>query len=198
MRLNLTLKEFGNVCLLLYFGTIGYIPILMPNTGGALTVHGQSEQLHGINHVVLLAVWGGIFWFLLQSHFRLRLDLLSAKVALAYVAVGIGGVLHSADRVGALTGSGEAVIATIYAIYLVSKFSTERLAVMLSWVIMLLAIGSALLAKAMPGYAIDHFGNTGAWQGVFNQKNSLGLVMALGIAIVLALKPRNLDRKSVV
>ncbi|MGA2456131.1 MAG: O-antigen ligase family protein [Terriglobales bacterium] len=196
MRLNLTLNEFGNVCLLLFFGTIGYVPILMPNTGGALTAQRQMDQVHDINHVILLAIWGGIFYFLLKARFRLRLDLLSAKVALVYCAVVVLGVVWSTDLQSAITTDTSAIISTIYAIFLISKFPSERLAVILSWVVLLLALGSAFFALILPQYGIDHFANTGAWQGVFGQKNSLGLVMVYGITFALVLKPRSVIQRA--
>jgi O-antigen ligase len=190
MRLSLTLTEFLVVCLLLFFGTLGYLPILMPNTGGALTAQGQMTQVHTINHVVLALVWGGIFLCLLQARFRLRLDLLSAKASMAYGVFAISSVLWSAQGASSFSSGISLFISTAFAIYLVSRFDRERLVILLSWMIFILASASALFAVALPRYGIDHFAHTGALQGVYGQKNALGLVMVYGIGIALSLTPR--------
>jgi exopolysaccharide production protein ExoQ len=191
MGISLTLTEIGNVCLLLFFGTIGYIPILMPNTGGAASGHGQVEQVHGLNHVILVVIWAGILFYLWKSRFRLRWDLLAVKIALFYSAVVVIGGIFSSDPIGALSGGFAITVSTFYAIYLVSKFPLERLSIMLGWVMLLLALLNAFFAVVLPAYGLDHFSHGGAWQGVFHQKNSLGLVMVLGVAIGLSLKPQN-------
>jgi O-antigen ligase len=80
-------------------------------------------------------------------------------------------------------------ISTIYAIYLISRFPLERLAVMLSWVFVILTVGRFSFGLLLPQYGRDHFGNSGSWQGITAQKNTLGLVMAYGVAIALAMKP---------
>jgi exopolysaccharide production protein ExoQ len=192
MRQKLKLEEIGCICLLLFFGTIGYVPILMPNTGAAATSHGQIDQVHGINHVILFLIWSGIFWYVLKSHFRLRLDLLSAKAALAYAGFAIFSVVWSSQRSSSFSAGVSLIISTVFAIYLVTKYTSEQLVGLLSKVILVLAVASAFLAVALPRYGIDHFAHTGAWQGVYGQKNGLGLVMALGTGILLAFMPYGL------
>jgi exopolysaccharide production protein ExoQ len=196
MRQKLTLDEIGCVCLLLFFGTMGYVPILMPNYGSALTTEGNIQAVHGINHVILFAVWTGILFYLLKSHFRLRLDLLSAKAALAYSAFATFSVVWSSQRSSSFSAGVSLTVSTVFAIYLVTKYPGERLVILFSRLMLLLALGSVVLALAVPRYGIDHFAHNGAWQGVFGQKNGLGLVMSLGTGIVLSLKPSNLREKT--
>jgi O-antigen ligase len=87
-------------------------------------------------------------------------------------------------------------ISTVFAIYLVTRYPGERLVILLSRVMFLLALGSAFLALALPRYGIDHFAHNGAWQGLYGQKNGLGLIMSLGSGIVLCLNPSNLIQKT--
>jgi O-antigen ligase len=190
MRLTLTLNEFLVVCVLLFFGTLGYLPILMPNTGGALTAQGQMQQVHTINHVVLAVVWSGIFLCLLQSRWRLRLDLLSAKASLTYGAFALSSVAWSSQRASTFSSGISLFVSTIFAIYLISRFTRERLVILLSWTLYILAGASVLFAVALPQYGLDHFAHSGAWQGVYGQKNALGLVMVYGIGIALSLNPQ--------
>jgi O-antigen ligase len=180
---------------MLFFGMLGFIPILMPDTGGALTNHAQVDESHGVNRVVHLAVWIAISYILLKSRFRLKLKLRSAMVGLAYCAMISVPILFAKDRQGAVTAGFSMTISTIYAIYLITKFPVERFAVMLGWVVMIVAVASALFGVLLPQYGIDHTGNTGAWQGVLGQKNSLGLVMAYGVAIALSVRPTTFPQR---
>jgi exopolysaccharide production protein ExoQ len=191
MRISLKPAEIGNVCIMLFFGTLGYIPILMPNTGGANSGHGQTEQVHGIDHVILAVIWAGIFYLLFRSRFHLRLDLFACKVAFFYSSVSLAGALFSRDPIGAMSGSVAIVMSTVYAIYLISKFPIERLVIILGWTILVLALATAAFVVALPAYGLDHFSHGGAWQGVFHQKNSLGFVMTLGVGIGLCMRPAN-------
>jgi exopolysaccharide production protein ExoQ len=190
MRLKMTPDEIGNVCLLLFFGNLAFIPILIPNTGGALTVHGQMAQMHGVDHIVILIAWACIACFLLKARFRLTLNLTAARMALLYCATLLVPLLWAKDTEAALAVGSEMAVSTIYAVFLITKFPAERLAVMIGWTVFILAFASAFFGAMLPRYGVDHFANNGAWQGTFNQKNSLGLVMAYGVAIALAIKPQ--------
>jgi exopolysaccharide production protein ExoQ len=189
---KLTLDDAGCICLLLFYGMLGYIPILMPNTGGALTTSSQSQQVHGVNHIVLFLVWAGVIFILLKSHFHLRLDWISARVAIIYSAYAISSMLWARSASGVLSAGISLIISTLFAIFLAGRYSGEQLTALMGRVIVLLALGSAFLAIGLPKYGLDHFTHSGAWQGVYGQKNGLGLVMSLGTGILLAAKPKGL------
>jgi len=120
------------------------------------------------------------------------LDLFACKVAFLYSAVAVLGALFTKDPVGAMSGAVAVTMSTVYAIYLVSKFPIERLIVILGWVMLLLGVGNVVFAIGLPSYGLDHFTHGGAWQGVFNQKNSLGFVMVLGVGVSLCVRPPNI------
>lgn len=195
MRLRLSQDELGTAALLLYFGNLGYIPILMPNTGGALTAHGQAEQMHSINHIVLILVWTAILAFIIKCRFKLAVETFSAKVAFAYCAVLTLPILIAKDAGASITFAVSFTISTIYALSLVRRYQAQRLAVIVGWVLFVLAAASALFAVLLPRYGLDHI-NKGAWQGVTEQKNSLGLIVALGTAVALSLKADNLAQRT--
>jgi len=171
----------------MFFCTLGYVPILMPKF--AATVSGQIETLHGINHYILFVVWTGVFALLLKSRFQLRVDLLSAKAALAYVTFAMVSVLWSSSKASTFSGGISLAVSTVFAIFLVSRFPGERLVNLLSWAIMVHALLSAFFALAVPQYGLDHAVHAGAWQGICAQKNSLGLVMVFGTGLGLSLRP---------
>ena len=196
MRLKLTLDEIGCICLMLFYGTMGYVPILMPNTGGALTNQSQMQDVHGLNHLILFLIWFGIFYLLLKSYFKLRLDLLSARAALAYAGFAFLSFLWSTNPASTFSGGVSLIFSTVFAIFLVTKFHGERLVNLLSWVMLVLSLGSAFLALVLPRYGLDHFMHSGAWQGLYGQKNGLGLVMVLGTGIVISQKRGNMVENS--
>jgi O-antigen ligase len=143
-----------------------------------------------LSHVVLLLLWAGVFWYLCKSRLRLQLKLRPALAALGYCLIVMMSIFWAKDRVSSISGSMQITVSTLYAIYLVTKFPTERLLVMLGWVFFFLTWGSFLFGLLLPAYGRDHFGgNNGAWQGITEQKNTLGLVMAYGVAVGLSLKP---------
>lgn len=195
MQLRLTPREIGNVCLLLIISMFYYVPIVMPNVESFATVQTQIDQSHGVAHVVLVLLWIGILFFVSTARFHLRFDLFAAKAAYAFCALAFLAALWSTRPASAISAGFGTTMSTTYAIYLVSRYPTERLLAMLSWTLMLLAVGSAVFAIALPQYGVDHFSNAGAWQGVFGQKNSLGVVMVLAIAVGLSLKAENLPHR---
>jgi O-antigen ligase len=180
---------------MLFFGTWGYVPILMPRTAGALTAETQISQQHSINHIVLALVWSGIFYYILKSRFRLRFDLLAAKIALAYTGFAMLSIVWSTDRASTFSTGMNLIFTTFLAIHLVSKYSSERLVVLLAWLGFILAVSSAFFAVFLPGYGVDHYDHPGAWQGVYAQKNSLGIVMVYMTAIALSLKANTFVEK---
>ncbi len=195
MRLSLTLDEIGSICLMLFFGTWGYVPILMPNAAGALTAESQINQQHSINHIILLLVWSGISYYILKSHFNLRLDLLASKIALGYSILAMLSWFWSANRASTFSASVSLMFTTLLGIHLVSKYPVERLVVLLSWLGFILAMASAFFAILLPNYGIDHFAHVGAWQGVYGQKNGLGVVMVYMSGIALSLQATTFTEK---
>jgi len=180
---------------LLYFGTQGYVPILMPGMGAALTNAGQMTEQHGVNHVLLLLVWGGIFFNMLKAHFHMRLDLFSARAALAYCLFASFSTAWSSEPSSSLSAGVSLTISTVFAIFLCSRFSGERLLVLLGWVVLILAMATGFFAVLVPSYGLDHMTHSGAWTGVFNQKNTLGQVMVFGTGIGLAQKATNFSQQ---
>jgi O-antigen ligase len=192
MRLRLTPNELGNVIMMMFFGTFYYIPILMPSTEGIASIQSQAGQYAGVARVLLFGLWVCICFQLFRARFQIRYDLFAARCAIAYACFGAVSALWCNHPASALSTGFQVLMASLYAVYLVSRFSYERLLIMLSWVVMILAVLSAIFAIALPQYGRDHFSNAGAWQGVFAQKNSLSVVMIYGVSIVMALRCRNL------
>jgi exopolysaccharide production protein ExoQ len=97
-------------------------------------------------------------------------------------------VLWSSQRASTLSAAASLAMSTIFAIYLAGRYSSRELTALLGRVVVVLALASAVFAIGAPRYGIDHFAHNGAWQGVFVQKNALGLVMCMGVGLLLGLE----------
>lgn len=82
----------------------------------------------------------------------------------------------SLRRAAALLGS------AVFGLYLATRYSRAALLRLVLAVSAIAIVLSFLVGIALPAYAID---GTGAWQGVFGQKNQLGQFMALSAALWL-------------
>lgn len=106
-----------------------------------------------------------------------RVKLIWLLPALAMVSVLWSGAPSiSFRRAVALLGS------SIFGLYLGTRFPRRELIRLLLAVSVIVTILSLLTVVALPAYAID---DSGAWQGVFGQKNHLGRFMALSAIVWL-------------
>ena len=87
-----------------------------------------------------------------------------------------GAAAISFRRTVALVGT------SVFGLYLASRYSRATLLHLLLVVAVMTSVLSLLISVALPAYAID---DTGAWQGVFGQKNQLGQFMALSAMLWL-------------
>jgi exopolysaccharide production protein ExoQ len=79
-------------------------------------------------------------------------------------------------------------LTTLFGVYLGAALDYRRFVLTLAVGFLILALGSLFLALAMPSYGIDHLNNGGDWRGLWMEKNTLALFMALGgVAAVSAL-----------
>jgi len=186
-KYSLSIKDFLTVCLMLFYGTWGYVPILMPSVAGAQTLDHQLAQTHAVNHIVLFAEWAGILYLLFATRFNIQHGLTSARLALAYVGYSILSIGWASDVSSAISTCISLFFTTLLALYLASNYTTERLTVIFSWLGLLLSVFSAIFALFLPAYGLDHYNHVGAWQGIYAQKNSLGVVMVYmgGVAMSL-------------
>ncbi|MGI8687803.1 MAG: glycosyltransferase [Thermomicrobiales bacterium] len=111
----------------------------------------------------------------LTRAFKAKLIWLLPALAMASV-LWSGAPSISFRRAVALLGS------SIFGLYLATRFPRGELMRLFLAVSVIVTILSLLTVVALPAYAID---NSGAWQGVFGQKNHLGRFMALSAIVWL-------------
>jgi exopolysaccharide production protein ExoQ len=135
-----------------------------------------------LTQILLFAVYLISIMFLLinpprQLRYAFKARLFWLLPALALVSVlWSGAPTISFRRAVALLGS------SIFGFYLGSRYSRADLLRLFLAVSVIVTILSVLTVVALPAYAID---DSGAWQGVFGQKNHLGRFMALSAVLWL-------------
>jgi len=81
-------------------------------------------------------------------------------------------------REGAVMAAG-----LLFGAYLASTFDVPSLARFLGGVLIVAAVASAVVAVAVPGVGVATGSHAGSWTGVFDHKNTLGMVMSLGLVV---------------
>jgi len=80
--------------------------------------------------------------------------------------------------------------ASLVGLYMGSRFNIRDQLRLIVVTIALAAVMSILCVVAAPGYGIQSVPHTGAWRGVFAHKNSLGMLMTLGMASMILVPAR--------
>ena len=189
--LGLSMREIVAVFILLFYAVNAYIPIIMPNTGGALTDTASIEQSHAANHVILAFMWMLSFAVVVKSWRRLDFRSNVIRLGILYSLWACLSMLWSGVPVATLSDAIGLVFSTYFAVYLFSAFDRRRLTMVFTWVLMIVAVASIGFALLVPKYGIDHFTHEGDWQGILYHKNMLGAIMVYGTAIAMTFQPTN-------
>ena len=105
------------------------------------------------------------------------------RAVLAYVSFVVISVAWSIHPDLTFRRSIGAILLILVAAYLTVRFGEKDRMKVFSFVFAILAIGSLLFVAAYPDYGIM----LGQWRGVFDQKNTLGTIMAIAIFVELYL-----------
>lgn len=80
--------------------------------------------------------------------------------------------------------------ATVFGVYFGTRCTIRQQLRFLAWMCFLVILFSIFFAIFLPGYGIAQGLHSGDWQGVFNQKNALGGVMALAVFVFVFVRPK--------
>ena len=112
------------------------------------------------------------------AHVATREPLLVLLVALAVVSVLWSVAPEITLRRGvALLGT------TLFGVYLAMRFSFREQLQLLAWTLGIAALFSLAFALALPAYGVESGARGDALRGIYNQKNVLGRIMALGAVV---------------
>ena len=111
------------------------------------------------------------------------INLVRIDVAIfAFAFLAFASVFWSADPGQTLRRGLVFGVVTLYASYLILRFSLEKIMTLFAWMFVLSAVVNVAWIALFPGYATDVLGRL---SGIFPQKNALGYVNALAICTLL-------------
>ncbi len=151
------------------------------NSTGAGSAYFQAEQ--GLVYLIVLAA--AFPWM-----YSLGGIIRENALVFSLPALSLLSVLWTQSIAKTLPFGVFAVVLTLFGVYLYQRFSPERqveLFVFVGWIAIILSLIVAVFFPAI-GRALSY--GTGAWRGIWIQKNHMGQVMTLLIYGALCLSPR--------
>lgn len=116
--------------------------------------------------------------FVLAGYRQVWATLKRNPLILGMLALGVCSAFWSAVPAITLQMCIEVGLCTLFACYLSSRYTTDLLMQLLIFMGVAAALLNILFALALPGYGIFEGYAGGAWQGICNHKNTLGISMA--------------------
>jgi exopolysaccharide production protein ExoQ len=153
---------------------------------------GGARGSHYYLYVNLLFLAGFVF----AGH-REIWQVVKANVLIpAMLALGVCSAMWSASPQITLQMCIEVGLCTLFACFLSSRYTTDRLMQLLMFMGVVSALLSIVFALALPSYGIFQGYSGGAWQGICNHKNSLGISMAFLLTPVFFTNTYSRGRKA--
>ncbi|HYK35332.1 O-antigen ligase [Alloacidobacterium sp.] len=183
------------VCLLAFFAMQGAIPGIAPHQSSEMTNIADTGlmKMAGIGSQVI--VNGAICILVLLHSSRLWRFAFALQWTAVLAAFAVCSTLWSQDATTTARRSVPFALATLFGLYLASRFKIRQQLLTLTATMVVLALASILLALFVPSIGLEastgHFGN---WQGAFTQKNACGRAMVFATAAVLSLRGKPLVR----
>ncbi len=145
-----------------------------PARDAAAYQNGATRGSHYFLYVYLLMLLGFVVtgWRSIVPVLRANL-LIPASLLLAFVSVS-----WSEAQLISFQMCIQVTLCTLFACYLSARMSTERLMSLLIFMGTIAGLLSVVFVVALPSYGVFAGYAGGAWQGICNQKNTLGLSMA--------------------
>jgi O-antigen ligase len=130
------------------------------------------------SHFFLLVNLLSLLGFALVGYRQAWTTLKRNPVILAMLALAACSALWSTAPQITLQMSIEVSLCAFFACYLSARYTTERLMQLLIFMGVVSAVLSIFFALALPGYGVFQGYAGGAWQGICDHKNTLGISMA--------------------
>lgn len=168
----------------------GFVVSALLISSGALTrLRGSDPGMAGrMSDSLLQILWFGIYAFTLLLLFVLRKRAIKvvAQDKILWVLVGIAlcSALWSSLPEVTLRRSIALVGTNLLGIYLATRYSLDEQLRLLAWTLGIAAILSLVVAIGVPSYAIE---TSGAWRGIYAQKNILARLMVVSATVFLLL-----------
>jgi exopolysaccharide production protein ExoQ len=175
---------------LLYLGVYGQFSFLSNSNSALMTENGDLLQTQQAIRPQVVLYYALMAAFILAGHQEIWRVVVRNKLLLLAPLLATLSATWSASPAMTLRGAFELILTTLFAFYLSERFTTEHLMKLLMFSGTVAAIVSVLLVLFAPQYGIYHRDASGAWQGIFNHKNALGIGMAFLLTPVFFTKER--------
>lgn len=145
----------------------------------------SSEDGPASNPLYIAATLGliGMAFMRVAGYFNLLIETIKLEPAVFwFTGLVLVSSLWSADRIETVKAAIIFTAVTLYATYLVMRFSLDQILRLLAIMFSVSAVLNILFVLALPIYGID---DDGLWTGVFSQKNALGFITALSIPVLI-------------
>ncbi|MEM9889214.1 MAG: O-antigen ligase family protein [Actinomycetota bacterium] len=145
----------------------------------------SSEDGPASNPIYIVATLGliGIAFIRVAGYFNLLIETIKLEPTVFwFTGLVLVSSLWSADRIETVKAAIIFTAVTLYATYLVMRFSLDQIVRLLAVMFSISAVLNLLFVLALPVYGID---DDGLWTGVFSQKNALGFITALSIPVLI-------------
>jgi exopolysaccharide production protein ExoQ len=163
---------------LLYLCVYGQFSFLSNSNSPLMTENGDLLQTQQAIRPQVVLYYAFMIGFILVGYQEIWRVAVRNKFLLLAPLLATLSAAWSASPAMTLRGALELIMTTLFAFYLSERFSTEHLMKVLMFTGTVAAILSVLLVLVAPKYGIYHRDASGAWQGMFNHKNGLGIGMA--------------------
>lgn len=167
----------------------GPAPTAEAYQNGAAMAGARGSHLH--LYVYMLFLLG----FVLAGHRRVWATVKNNLVVLAMLIVAACSAFWSVAPVITLQMTIQVGLCTLFACYISSRYTIERLMQLFVFMGVASALLSILFVIALPAYGVFQGYAGGAWQGITNQKNTLGLSMAFLLTPIFFMNSHSRNRR---
>jgi len=189
------IEEALSAALLAFFAMQGAIPGISPNQANEMTNTAATGLMKAVGIGSQVLVSGTICTLALFHLRRLRRFTFALQWTAVVAAFAICSTLWSQDAATSIRRSVPFALATIFALYLGSRFQIRQQLSIFVATMVVMASATVILALFVPSIGLEasrgHFGN---WQGVFTQKNACGRAMVFATAALLSAGRVNVTR----
>ena len=158
---------------------------------------GPTWILLQVSRLLLVFLWLSCIAAFFSNRGRIHWELWTVRFSSFYLcwtllSLSWGGAPLAISYSPAITS----VCVAMYFNYILDRFTVTEFARLLIWALTIVFILSIIAVAYFPSVGLASAAsdlnpqNYGAWQGVFHQKNRLGIVCSLGFAICLGFRPK--------
>lgn len=183
------IEDIVCICVLAFFAMQGAIPGIAPHQSSEMTNTADTGlmKMAGIGSQIIIN--SAICILALLNARRLWRFAFSLQWTALLAIFAVCSTLWSQDPMTTARRSIPFELATLFGLYLASRFQIRRQLLILIAAMVGLALASVIFAVFVPSIGLEaspgHFGD---WQGAFTQKNACGRAMVFATAAVLSLR----------